>query len=59
MTTLISNGSKKTPIISLGLSIVCKLQIKAASWLANSLPCLQVIAILNQHYSLIMPEVPE
>lgn len=47
LTILIPNGSKKTPIISLGLSVICKLQIKALGWLANRLPCLQVMPFLT------------
>lgn len=54
-----TNGSKKTQITSLGLSVISKQQRKAGGCLANRLPCLQVIAIFNQHYSSIMPEVLE
>lgn len=38
--------------------VICKLQT-AVGWLANRLPCLQAIAIFNQHHSSIMPEVLE
>lgn len=57
LTTLIPNGGKKIPISSLGLSVMCKVQIKAAGWLAKGAPCLHAIAIFKQHYSSIMPEV--